>query len=495
MNEQSNINPNSQQNGGGLSPVQPVTPQNQVQPVQQPAPVSPAPAPVQTTQPVQAVPASTPAPQQAPVQAPPVQQVPVQNEAIQPTVEQPKVEVAATLQTSVPSETVSTVPTPQVSQPVAENVQQVEIAQQPQVIPQPTQSVQTTIPSDIQQNQAIQPEVVQVPVQPVAPIQPIASEQNINNAPNNGVFGPSVPLNGVNATDIGFVAASTEMPKKKKKGPVIAIIIIILIALAALGYFVIYPFIMKTYFSNPKNVYEASIKTVIKNLSSTTNDLVHNKAIYDIEASFDSNIESLKDYTGYSYNVNFGIDPVKKTIQEGISIKNLSSNAEHSYYYYIKDSKAYERYSSYRGYIYKGEVDPEQTKDIFSLFSNDELFDNANKLSSEDINYLIEKISQLLVDSIDESKLSKSDSSITIDGKTIKVTDNKYEIDYKTMVNTVNFVIDGIIKDEKSLELISKMYDVSEEDLKKALEDSKMTDNNDDEIIDRSETITTSIYT
>lgn len=478
MNEQNNINQNSQPIGGGQVPVQPVTPTpvpGQAVQAQQPVNVSPAvaSAPVQDAQPVQAM---------------PVQQAPVQNEVVQQPVNQPQV-AQVNVQNTAPVENVAQPVAAPVSQPV----------QQPQVVTeQPAPVVQTPVQTEVQQSQPIQPEAVAQPIQTATPAQPVTPEPNFNSVPNNGVFGPSVPLNGVNnATDIGFVAASTEMPKKKKTGPIIAIIIVVLIALAALGYFVIYPFIMKTYFSDPKNVYEASIKTAIKGLSTTTNDLVHNKAIYDIEASFDSNIESLKDYTGYSYNVNFGVDPVKKTIQEGLSIKNLSSNVENSYYYYIKDNKAYEKYSSYRGYIYKGEVDPETTKDIFSLFSNDELFDSADKLSSEDINYLIDKFSQLLVDSIDENKLSKEDTSITIDGKTIKVTDNKYEIDYNTFVNMYNSIIDGIEKDDKAVEIISNVYDIEKDELKDALKDAKITDKDeeDNEIIDRSATITTSIYT
>lgn len=478
MNEQNNINPNAQPIGG-QAPVQPVTPQVAVQPQQQAA-VAPTPvAPVQNPQPVQAA-----QPVAQPVQQP-VQQPQIQSDATQQPIAQPQ--AVAPVQSPTPVEA-----TPQVATQQAPEQPNVGV-QQPSTVP--------NIATNNSQQPVSQPNVVQQPApvaQPTPPEAPAAPVANTSSVPNNGVFGPSVPLTGVNnATDIGFVAASTELPKKKKKGPIIVIILVILIALAALGYFVVYPFIMKTYFSNPKNVYETSIKNVVKGISTTTNDLVHNKAIYDIEASFDTNIEELKDYTGYSYNINFGVDPVKKTIQEGIAIKNLSSNVEHSYYYYIKDDKAYEKYSSYRGYIYKGLVDPEQTKDIFSLFNSEELFDNANKLNSEDINYITDKFSQLLVDSIDESKLSKEDTSITIDGKTIKVTNNKYEIDFETLTNTINTIIDGILNDDKAIEIIAKSSEVTKDELKKALEEIKITDENnkDEEIVDRSETITTSIYT
>lgn len=468
MNEQNNGNLNPTPVGGGQTPVQPVNPQSvQQQTPVQPTQLSPQTTPVAPTQsqstPVESVPTSIPV--QQPVvenHATPVEQNVAPMQPAQPVTQEPVQQP-----TPAPQQVQTPAPAPVESTPVSESVQ--NVATPVQQAPQ------------------------QQPVQDITPAQPVTPAPVNSSVPNNGVFGPSVPLTGVNnLTDVGFVAASTDMPKKKNKGLIIGIIIAVIIVLAALGYFVIYPYVMKTYFSDPKNVYETSIKTAFKGLGTTANDLVHNKAIYDVEVTFDSNIDSLKDFTGYTYGINLGVDPDKKRVQEGFRVKKISDEVASSYNYYVKDNKVYENYSTSanRGYIYRGEVTPEEANDLFALFSNEDLYNTSSKLNSEDVNYLVDKISQLLVDSIDEEKLSKEDSSITIDGKTIKVTDNKYEIDYESLRKTVDFVIDGLIKDDKTVEILNKSFEELEVDAKEVLEAFRLEEDKE-----AKGTITTSIYT
>lgn len=399
------------------------------------------------------------------------------------------------------------------TQPVAEQVvsQQFQAAAPIQAAPQvqqpvnPQQSVQPTPVQPVndvnaQQYQNVAP---QAPVQPVAPQAPIESnpqqmananmqqpvqdiqpamQQPINqmpvnqpsSVPNNGVFAPSVPIGNNDVTNVGFVATGYEMPKKKNKGLIIGIVLVIIVALAALGYFVIYPFIMKTYFNDPKNVYETTIKSAFKSISTTTNDLVHNKAIYDINVTFDSNIETFKDFSGYTFNVNLGVDPENKLLQEEFGISDSNTKTDYFYKYYLKNNKIYESYSGsiYKdSYIYRGEADPEDANDLFKLFSSEDLFETSNKLDNEEFEYLINKLSDTIVGSIDENKLSKEDSSITVNGKTLKVTNNKYTIDNEAITNTIKYFKDEISSDDKTLDIIAKLMDVEKSEIKEAIKD------------------------
>lgn len=380
-----------------------------------------------------------------PVQQPQVEQV---MQTIQPAqqVQQPQQVQMQTNQfvNNQPQQTIDQVAQPQVSQ-------QPLVQEQPQQIQQPQQ-----VQQPIQQGQVNQDIVSQAPLNPLA---------NNSGAPSNGVYGPSIPINQNNdATNIGFVASSAPLEKKKKnKGLLAVIIIIILIALGAVGYFVVYPYVIKTYFSDPKDVYSATIQEVFKGINSNAETLVHQKAIYDIEASFDTNIETLKPYTGYSYGLNIGVDPTKKTIQSGIIIKNNEDSTEHSYYKYLKDNKEYAKYSTYRGYIYLGEANLQEAQDIFTSF--EDLFNNAEKLNNEEIQYLSNKISELLISSIDEKDLSKEDAVININNEELKVTNNKYTIDYNTRVKIVEGIVNGIKNDDKSIEILAKMSDITKDEV------------------------------
>ena len=324
--------------------------------------------------------------------------------------------------------------------------------------------------------------------EPVATLQPSGTVST-----GNGTFGPSKPMSSdADLTNIGFVAASDDLPKKKSKVPLI-ITIIVLIILGVVGYFVVYPYVLKTFFNDPMNVYTTTIDSAFRGINTSINEVVHEKAIYDIELSLDSNLEVLKPYSGYKYGVNFGIDPNKKNLQLGYAIKT-PTNLEYSAYSYIKDNKTYERYSTYRdesgktGLIYTGETNSQEVSDLFSSFQG--LINNYDKVNNDDLNYLVDKLSKTISGSIDENKLSKEDASITLNGESLKVTNNKYVLDLDNKRRTVKYVIDAFKDDDKALEIFAKLTDGNKDEIKKALEEINV-----DEVITEDDTLYISIYT
>ena len=500
MNEQNNNNNtfptpvnNTPSKNGGMPSNEPV---GQATPISTPQPV--APTPVESTP-------TTPTPITNQV---PVQPSPEPTPTIQPTINQ--------MNQTMPGQTPTPVtPIPEVSPIEQQTVARNPIASPTNVVepagPTPLEATRNPQPTSVVSQQTIEPTSPLNPPQPTepgmqvdnnsivnnntgAPLEPIPTpmKEPVPSVPTNGIFAPSIPIGGAtDATNVGFVAATSDIPKKKNKGLIATIIIVIIVILAALGYFVIYPYIMKTYFSNPKNVYETTIKNAFKGLNTTANDLVHNRGIYNIEASFNSNIETLKDYAGYTYGINFGVDPTKKTLQEGLYIKNNSTGTEHSYYSYLKDNKLYDKYSSHREYIYLGEVSNEQSNSLFKAFNIEDIFKTSNNLNSEDTNYVINKISDLLIESIDESKLSKEEASISVNGETLKVTNNKYEIDYDTAKKMIEYIRDGLVNDNKAIEIISKMTNTNAEKITSAIKNIKIPEKKEE----FNNIITTSIYT
>ena len=414
---------------------------------------------------------------------------------------------------------------PQVTnqQPVTNEVQQELVNNQPQIqevtqpVPQPAPQPQVVQPTEtvlntpvvqteagqqvVQQSQPIaqeenvvQPQTVQPQANAIQSETPqnIGPEQTVNNntQPTNNVYGPSVPLVGVeDATNSGFVATDFEAPKKKKTGVIVTIVIVLLIALGLVGYFVIYPMVKNKYLDKPENVYQTTIKSLFNGISTASNEILHTKAIYDIDLSLDSNMETLKDFTGYNFQINLGLDPANKRLQEGINIKN--NNVENSYYYYLKNNKIYEKISTYKdnAYIYLGEA-TEEVNSIFDKLNNKDLLNTSSNLNSEDLNYLIEKLSNALINSIDTSKLTKEDSSININKETLKVTNNKYVINTDTYVNMVNSIIDEFINDDKALEIIAKYNGHNRDEIKETLEKTKITDTKNLDV-----NFTTNIYT
>ena len=465
MNEQNN-NVNN-----GVAPVQPTQPVDNAQ-AQQPVQNT---APAVAAQPVATTEAPTQPATQAPVvatEAPAAQpaSAPVQEVATQPATQAPAQEVVTSvLVTEAPTQPATQAPAVATEAPAV------------QPAPAPVQEVATQpVQTDIVQQEALNP----LANEPVQPVQAATPGTIAPTAP----LQPTAPVSGaINSNGVGFVAASAPPKKKANKGLIIGIVLVVIAALAALGYFVIYPLIMNK-LTDPKTVYETAIRETFKSMNETVTEVVHDKAIYDLSLYLDSNMEVLQSYTGHTYNLNVGIDPNTEAIQAGFSIKD-STNAGHGYNTYLKDGKEYVRYSTHqRELIYVGEANLEEAGEIFGSFQ--EMISTSKKASSEDINYVLNKISELLISSLDESKLSKEEASIIVNKETIKVVNNKYQIDQTTIKNTLTTVYDGLKADEKSMTILSQILEVDEDTLKQMLTYTEDDNTENDDTV-----LTMSIYT
>jgi hypothetical protein len=474
-------------------PAQPVAEAKPAEPVKeaaQPATPAPAQATATTTEaaPAPAAQPAQPAPQPQPVPQPASEPAP-QPETLPQTVETP-----------------APAPTP-VAQPVAEAkpAEPAKEAAQP-ATPAPAPAATTTTeaaPAAAQPAQTAAPAQPAPPAQPATPaapaaeatpavqdikpaaaLNPLANEQA---ADGSGVIAPST-LNSYDNANIGFVPVGEAVSKKKNKGVKWAIIAVVIIALGLLGYFVVYPYVYRTYFANPKNVYDAVVKESFKKMSTNVTELRHMRDIYDLQFSFDSNIESLQDFIGYTYGVNIGADPDEKSIQTGITVKG-KDNVEHSYYSYIKDKKEYLRLSSYRELIYVGEANMNKSSILQLPYQS--ILDTAYKANGTNLNYLITKMGDLVAGSISADKLIKEDASITINGNVTKVINNKYIINNQVISDSLAYIKDGILKDDKTLDILVEMTGMEKDQVKRQIEEmnTKVTPLKSDQ------TITISIFT
>lgn len=474
------------------APVQQVQ-QAEVTPVAQPAPaVAPA-QPVQevVVQQPEAAPAPVPvatseaAPQPVVQEAQPVQQV------AQP-VQEP---VVATVPETAPVQQVQQVEATPVAQPTPQVVEQVPVQQPVQTVTTVTETPATH--TDIVAQDAINPLVNEAAPVEVAQTAPTPE----STATPNGVISPSVPLtaNGgaIDSSNVGFVAVSAPPKKKKNKPLIITIVLVVLVALAALGYFVIYPFVVNKFFSDPKKVYETVIRTAFNELSSNTTEFIHNKAKYELNFSFDSNMPTLQSYGGYTYGITVGMDPENEAAETKFLAIN-KNNQSVSYESYLKDGKKYLKYHNKSDYIYAGEANLEEADKFYGIFSFSDLLEGSKNANSEDVNYLINKVADLLIASIDESKLSKEEASINVNGETLKVINNKYQIDEATATAMVKHIVSGIADDDKAVEILAQVLETEASTLKETLKSALETEDTEDaEDEDDSEEIvyTMSIYT
>lgn len=452
-----------------IQPVEPVEPVEPVQPVQQPIiqPLQPVTevAPTIPVTPVQPLGQEVVVPSPVQVAPAPAQPTPVEAQPIAPVVEAP---------IAVPSQDEPVQPV----EPVEPQIQAVPVLE-PQPMVQPIftgqgstieEAAVQTQANSVNPNELGQPNVVQsTPGVISGQSNTLFTAPDANTLANGQVSDTPVTPQVTDSSNVGFVANGE--PLKKKKNPIIGIIIgiVIVAILAVVGYFVVFPFVVKTFFTNPKQIYTVAIQNFTSNITKNVNNVVHDRGIFDISAKMETDIPMLEEYADYTYGVRFGYDPNKKNLEYGYSVKDDSN--EYSNYYYLKNGNMYTRYSTHRDLIYLGPVEQTNINEIFTTI-NALFTQREDIINNEDINYIVNKTSQLLIETLDENKFVKEDASITVNGEALKVIRSKYTLNSEDIKSTILHIYEGLISDDKVLEIIATNAAVPKEELKKALNDS-----------------------
>lgn len=375
-----------------------------------------------------AVPAPAPAPAPAPTPVPAPVPVPTPAPAIEPVIQEPvAVPVAQTVQPVQPA-----------VQPVQEPV--------PAVAPAPVQATPITneggFGTAMATPSAPAPEIQSIPQPaPILANPTVDLNQSLTAPVDNGTFAPSVPL----GDQVGFVATGQPIEKKKsKKGLVAFIVLLVLVGLGLLAWFVIIPMVKK-HLTTPKDVFDTTITTLSKEVTNGIELIAHDKTTYTIDLEIDSNIETIKDFAGYTYTTKIGVDSTSKLAETGLTIVD-KYDTKYSMFNYAKGGKEYRRYSTNDSLLYVGE----------DTINWDKM--SQENLTADESTYLVEKLSTMIKESLDEKYLSKNDdSSVTVNGETVKASKYTYKIVDENLNATIKHIAKGILDDEKLFDIFVKI--------------------------------------
>ena len=300
----------------------------------------------------------------------------------------------------------------------------------------------------------------------------VPNNPNIVNTQNN-VGGNNIPTNEISSNTNMEVPNSTENilyndktdkdlkgennGKKKKVNIFIGILIAIVIILV--GIFIVYPYVRDNLLVSPEKVFKKSIDNVNLTLEKQLDEYDFGDALYDLNLKVDSDQDDLKEYNNYTYGIKVGKDSENKLFESKMYMLDKNNN-EYSYSTYIKNSKLYYKFSSYEKLIlFEG---PDN-----SSFENS--IESLEGINNDDLKYLVNKISILLKDNLDKKNFSKSNANIKVNGKDVKVTKNTYKADKKEMARLTKCILNGLYKDSKALQIITKTY-MTKEDFKESID-------------------------
>ncbi len=288
-----------------------------------------------------------------------------------------------------------------------------------------------------------------------------------NNGVNPASATPEQPQVGGIVSDsvnqVGYVSNGTPMPKKK--GPAKLILgLIIIAAVAALGYFVVYPLINKKLLTKPVDSFNTSIDTFTKNINNTVSKIIREKQYFDASIKIESNMPGLEEFNDYKLNLNGGIDPKKKAFELGGSLGKGSDTFGAKVFYVNGD--IYTKLSTYPNLILLDKLDDQESlAEINKMFeSYSGMIEALGQLDAKDSEYLVNLFGKLLKESIPEDRIVSEDATMTVLGDDVSVTANKLTIDTALAKNMVKHIVDGFKNDKDAMSILKK-YGIEEKSL------------------------------
>ena len=336
-------------------------------------------------------------------------------------------------------ETVDVAPTPAAEEPVT-------------LTPEPAEEETAPAPEPVPTIEAA-PTPVENPVsEPSGEIGP--AQTDLNQVPPTPVNpGPTITT-GQDATSTGF----TEKIDKGKKIKKPLIIVGCVVAVILLGYFVIWPMVANVFMSSPKNVFEATVNKISTSLNQKLEQVNLGASMYEVEGTFDTNIEELKSFANYTYKFRGGMDSKNKLI-EGSAAMLTKDNKEIGGTIYVKNNFLYYKLTSDERIV--------KAEDLSQDESYKTLFENSETIKSEDLQYLVDKVKELVFSELTEKDFTKENNyAMKVNGSEVKTTKNNLTIDKAKFTTIYKAVTDGLYKDSKAMEIIAKLG-TTKEDFKK----------------------------
>lgn len=240
----------------------------------------------------------------------------------------------------------------------------------------------------------------------------------------------------------------------KKTNPVVGVVIVVaILAVILIVAFAIYKFVLYT----PKNIFLNGINNVYSNIEKTFDDTKSPLSVFkgkslDVTSSLNINVkggEALDEDTLSMLNIlnkmgtltfNLKTDVKTSDIDLTLIAKNEDGNIDFGTY--VRDSKVYiESKALYDKYI--------KIVELESL--------SNNKVTEEETKYLISKFKDSLLESLNVSNISTSNSDVKIDEKNVKLTKTTYSFDEKELTRITKEALQKIKADEKSVNILVKL--------------------------------------
>lgn len=203
-------------------------------------------------------------------------------------------------------------------------------------------------------------------------------------------------------------------------------------------------------------------------------DYQKNSVLINGDMSFNTNIPDFDVLNNEKLSYSVGLDYQNKRIQGGVTL-NEDNLSLFDVMLYMKDNFGYISLPDVYTFLIKVEIPEDEYRSIFEV--------EDVGISKDDVKYINKAYRDILVNSLDMNDFKKSSKVIIVNGVDTKVNALSYTLDNNNYEKFINNVIDNTLKDEKLLEIFSKLSDSSVADIKSSLNDSRSSDYSDVSIV------------
>lgn len=265
----------------------------------------------------------------------------------------------------------------------------------------------------------------------------------------------------MNNSQVNYVAVE-ETEKSKKKPLLIGIGISLgIVILCLVGYFVLFPILLRNIFNKPSKVFDSAINMVQDDFDNKIDDWYTKSGLLELNLNVDSDYETIKFFSGHDYSFKLGIDTENKLLELGYDVK--SDKTDIGQRYYVKNNDLYVDYSNYDDLIFLGNIVNSELNSFYEKTFND--LHSIGNVSSDDLKYLNNKIISSFKDSIDDNNFVQEETKINIDNNSYKVFKCKYEMNKDLYIKTRDKILNDLFDDEKALNIIVSLTGMSKEEI------------------------------
>ena len=200
-------------------------------------------------------------------------------------------------------------------------------------------------------------------------------------------------------------------------------------------------------------------KNITKEIDNTANRTTHSYT-QNGNITINTNIDDYKLYNGISLDYSLGIDLNSKIFNTDISYKEKEKDIL-DMTVYIQDKNVYLKSDQIYNKLLFLEALPE-----------DYDFINISQEDIKDIKYLFEQSSKYLQQSLEKAEYKTEKGTVLIKGKKNIVQKNIMIINKNNINDIKNEILNSIKNDSRIINTIVKLYDISQEDLMKTIEES-----------------------